>query len=59
MSKIIFHIDLSRLTNTSPVRNLINAKMVDFLVFVSSEGNIFSSFERSRDRIPENQADFW
>jgi len=33
--------------------------MVDFLVFVSSEGNIFSSFEGSRDRLTENQDDFW
>jgi hypothetical protein len=33
--------------------------MVDFLVFVASEANIFSSFERSRDRIPENQDNFW
>jgi hypothetical protein len=33
--------------------------MVDFLVFVSSEGNIFSRYERSRDRIPANQDDFW
>jgi hypothetical protein len=33
--------------------------MVDFLVFVSSKGNIFSSFERSRDRLTENHPDFW
>jgi hypothetical protein len=33
--------------------------MVDFLVFVSSEANIFSIFERSRDRISKNQDDFW
>jgi hypothetical protein len=33
--------------------------MVDFLVFVSTKGNIFSSFERSRDRLTENQDDFW
>jgi hypothetical protein len=33
--------------------------MVDFLVFVSSEANIFSGVERSRDRLTENQDDFW
>jgi hypothetical protein len=33
--------------------------MVDFLVFVSSEANIFSSFEGSGDRILKNQDDFW